>query len=671
MKRLVQRVEPYWFPLIALAISILSFGLLTPWLGFFWDDWPLAWFSHQFDPQFFIGYAPYRAASGWLYYISFSLLGESTLAWQLYALAWRFVCVLVFWGLIRLLWPKSNRLPEAATLIFTLYPGFSQQPIAVTYSLYWIYYTFFLASLSLTVLSLRGSKHKFYFWLSALLLSALTMLSTEYFYGIELARGIIIWIYLSRREKRSRQVMARTLREWAPYLLLAFFVFAWRYSLGVQPGSLYTTSLIANLFARPFTTTMTLIMTILSDNWEAVLAAWGRVVPILGQLVPRSMAAWVYFGVVVSVTIFALLALWPKGNKADGRWRKEALLIGGAALVLGGLSFWLAELPLRLTFAWDRFTLPMMFGTSLILATAAEALSERSRVFTILVCIVLGLSAGYHFMNANNYREEWEAQKTFFKHLVWRAPSIIPGTALVSVENRLEHYTDNSLTAPLIWIYDQEATLDSIPYYIAYLDLRTDEEFLGSGSGIIRKAYRHGYFVGLSEDVIFIYYSPPACLRILDPELDGLLPGLPKILAEQAQRSNLGRINRQADETALADFPFWNSAADESWCYYFETADLARQFGDWQLVTALGDAAFALDDAPNHASERTPFIEGYAHIGNWDRAIALSQETMGINPMMRAMLCALWQRIADSTHTSNDRGFALKQVNELWACGIN
>ena len=28
------------FPLALLALLVLSFGLLIPWLGFYWDDWP-------------------------------------------------------------------------------------------------------------------------------------------------------------------------------------------------------------------------------------------------------------------------------------------------------------------------------------------------------------------------------------------------------------------------------------------------------------------------------------------------------------------------------------------------------------------------------------------------------------------------------------------------------
>src|SRR3989337_383606 len=84
------------FPLMSLAFCVLAYGLLIPWLGLYWDDWALTWFSHEYSPEFFFNYAPYRPASGWLYYFSFSLLGESVFAWQVYAVFWHWASVLAF-----------------------------------------------------------------------------------------------------------------------------------------------------------------------------------------------------------------------------------------------------------------------------------------------------------------------------------------------------------------------------------------------------------------------------------------------------------------------------------------------------------------------------------------------------------------------------------------------
>lgn len=668
MKNLIRRLQPYRFPLSGLAIIALAFGLQTPWLGFYWDDWALAWFSHQFGAQYFIGYEPFRPVSGWLYALSFSVLHESTFAWQMYALVWRWVCVLAFWWLLHLLWRRAGRLPEIAALIFALYPGFSQQPIAVTYSLYWMYYTFFLVSLAAMVLAVRSKKHRLWLTLGAMLLSMLTMFSTEYFYGLELLRPVIIWIGLNEQKLAAHQRIKRALATWTPYAPLVIIAFAWRYALANEPNNMYATSLLTKFFVQPLATTTGLIGTMFRDFFEAGLAVWARLGAAWTQFESASKVTWVYMAVVVAAAVLAAAVLMRREDARFEKWR-EALGLGAAALLVGGLSFWVAELPLRLTFAWDRFTLPMMFGVAILLGTAIEILCVPSTAKLVFVCALLGLSAGYHFFNANLYREEWESQRNFFKQLVWRAPYIEPNTALLSEETPLEHYTDNSLTAPLNWIYHRGSLGDSISYYMAYLDLREDAELLGS-SGVIDKVYRNSRYVGNSADVVIFYYAPPACLRILDPELDVLFPRLPEILKQQTSRSNLPRVGERPDATD-SSFPFWSAAPDSSWCYYFEKADLARQQGKWEQVASLGDKAFSLDDAPNHPAERTPFIEGYAHIGNWKRAIVLTQEALEINPLMRPMLCRLWERITAQTASTAERENALGQIWGELACPID
>ncbi len=109
------------------------------------------------------------------------------------------------------------------------------------------------------------------------------------------------------------------------------------------------------------------------------------------------------------------------------------------------------------------------------------------------------------------------------------------------------------------------------------------------------------------------------------------------------------------------------------WCYYFEKADLARQLGDWKTVTHLGDEAFALNDYPNNPLERFVFIEGYAHVGEWDRAIKLSRESYKVSKAyVGPLLCRLWQRIETETaHGAGDaskRSAALSEVQSMLAC---
>ena len=199
---------------------MLAFGLLTPWLGFYWDDWPLAWFTHVLGPEGFIGFAPQRPFSGVLYYLSSALLGTRPIAWQIYALVWRWVAVTLFWLLLKGLWPERKRMALTGAVLFALYPGFSQQSIALIYSLYFIYYSLFLASLVVMLQAVRSEKNYWQLMVLAVLLSAAAMLSTEYFYGLELLRPLLILVVVLGQKATWRERIIVSVRRWLPFALL-------------------------------------------------------------------------------------------------------------------------------------------------------------------------------------------------------------------------------------------------------------------------------------------------------------------------------------------------------------------------------------------------------------------------------------------------------------------
>jgi len=82
------------------------------------------------------------------------------------------------------------------------------------------------------------------------------------------------------------------------------------------------------------------------------------------------------------------------------------------------------------------------------------------------------------------------------------------------------------------------------------------------------------------------------------------------------------------------------------WCYYFQKADLARQQKHWAQVAKLAEQAFGLQDHPNDPLEYFPFIEAYAHLGDWSQALKLSRQAYQVSPrFVGPPLCRLWERI--------------------------
>ena len=108
---------------------------------------------------------------------------------------------------------------------------------------------------------------------------------------------------------------------------------------------------------------------------------------------------------------------------------------------------------------------------------------------------------------------------------------------------------------------------------------------------------------------------------------------------------------------------------EHGWCFYFEKADLARQLADWDEVLVQADAAFQLRDHPNDPLERFVFIEGYAHTGDWKKAVELSQASYAVSKSyVGPLLCRLWGRIERETAGTAEQKAALVQMKDEFGC---
>jgi len=75
-----------------------------------------------------------------------------------------------------------------------------------------------------------------------------------------------------------------------------------------------------------------------------------------------------------------------------------------------------------------------------------------------------------------------------------------------------------------------------------------------------------------------------------------------------------------------------------------------------------------LDEYPNDASERLPFIEAYAMTGQWDKALQYSTLTVEVSELYQPMLCALWQRIDANMADSAEKTRAIDEIFCLAGC---
>lgn len=655
-------------PIGLLLLCVLTFLPLIGWLGFYWDDWPTIWYLHNFgQASFREGFASDRPLLAYVFMLTTTIIGENPNAWQLFGILTRWSSALLFWWTARLVWPGKSLATTIMAVIFAIYPGFRQQYISVTYSNGFLVYSLYLLSFPTMLLAQRKTAWSRLLMLISVISATLALFISEYFFGLELLRPVLLWFAQKRDEKQRSVLIRRVFLLWLPYLAGAVAFLTWRLFLHTTPrGNLV---LFKQLLSDPVTTLMNLSATIVQDIFEISILAWIKTV-LLTRLVEFGLLASISLVVAAliigALTVFALFRLrLPEAISIPGTWKErmrngagEMILAGLLALLVGGWPIWVTDLHFELIFPWDRFTMMMMPGVAM-LTGGLISLVSRSQLRAALVSgLLVGLAAGMHLYDALLFKQEWQLQKAFFWQLTWRAPGLEPGTALLTSDLPFTFYSDNSLSAPLNWTYAPGNQSLNMPYLVFNLESRLYRDIPSLELGLpILMDYRVTDFQGSTSQSVLAFYKPPRCLKVMDPEEDRNLPYKPLLIPEALTLSDPGLIQAQADLPAKPPLEKFGPEPAPDWCYYFEKAELASQLGDWESVVELSSPALKLGKEFDRetASELVPYIKGLAHTGDLERAEELTLLAMQASPKMQNMLCQVWHQMRDELPDGENR----------------
>ena len=673
-------MKHYHQHLVLLLVAVLAYGLLIPHLGFYWDDLPISWIRYQLGSEALTEYfSTNRPVWGILYQITTGVIPHEPVYWQIFALVWRWLGAVVIFAIVGKLWKDKPRLALGVALLFLVYPGFNQQWASFLYSHFFIVLFFFLTSQWLMLRAMEEPNRYRRLTALGLVFSALNLWMMEYFYILELMRAGVILIALRGETLSLRERAIKTFKLWLPYLTV--FVLAVLSRLFLFNNQVYGIGLGDSLRSAPLETVINLARSIRFTLTLVIRDAWTQATQLPNIASVESVLNLYYF--VVALAVFVLIAGFLftsreerkplRNNVVDSGWM---IGLGIFALLLSGWPFWLIGFVPSLAWPASRFTLPFMFGVSLVFAGVINLIPwERIRI-TLLVSLV-ALAGGKQFLTANEYAQDWQTQKELFWQLTWRAPGIAPDTAIIMNEGALNFYADNSLSPAVNWVYAPDEHDDHIEYVLLYPTTRLRSDALPKlDPGLpIFTDYLAGTFNGNTSQVLAVYFMPPGCMRILDPEVDRVNRSIPeKSLMRFASRlTNYELIS--SESTSQIPEPYYPEP-NHGWCFYFQKAELARQFGKWEEVVSLGEAAFGEGLQPADPAERFVFIEGYAHAGEWERAVELSMQSFDESELMRAPLCQLWRRVEAETVESHEsdasgasiRSEAVAEVRSLLTC---
>lgn len=665
-------------PWAFLLVAVFGFGLIAGRLGYYQDDWPYVFyaFNKGISSLTLEMYYDSRPNAAWLYIGLFRLLGFNPLAWHAAALIARWLTATTLWYFLKRLWPLHRREVTLAALVFLVHPFFLIQSYAVNSMLYWSGFLFFALSLWLMMRAATESNYRVPLTILAALLEGLHLFTSEYFVGMVLIRPVILYWTFSEQRADVKTRLTKTISNWIPYLVALAAYVVWRMFLYVPPpiGDRNAPKILFDLLKSPVSTGWHLIRTALQDAIIVTFTSWYR------TLAPELFSFATIFNwfvlLAAGLTFIATFVFMKKRFAADAqekrRWLASPLTLGLLIVFLGMAPLWIIGQDIvthKNEFAGSRFGIGATLGASLILVALVENLLDDARKKIAAISVCVALAASMHLTVQRDFAYSWEKQERLARELLWRAPELEPGTAIVTDEEILGFMGGYSVSYSLITTY-QPGNIAEPPYWyfpFYYTNPNVNDFLAGiplEGSKLTMD------FKGDSRKMILLSFNPEAqrCLWVLQPQDISL-----RLVNDDMRRLSAGsdiRLIKQTEgEAPTPPEEIYGETNAQTWCYYFEKADLARQYQQWDEIVRLWNEAEANGDRPDNGFEYIPFIEGYGQTGDWARVKEMTKFANRVTAGLEPSLCGALDRLEESAPGSQAKDETIKGLREDLDCG--
>ena len=664
-------------PIFFLMVAIAGFSLLANRLGFYQDDWPYIFYAFNKGIPSLTQelYYDSRPNAAWLYILLFNLLGFKPILWHLVAMLFRWLTATSLWYFLKRIWPDRKREVTFAILLFLIHPFFLIQPYAVNSMLYWSGFLFLALSLLLMAISVSSIKYYTPIVITAVFLEALHLFTTEYFVGVVLIRPLILNWLLGKQYPNTSERIKKIILNWLPYLAALAAYIIWRFFLYVPPpiGDRNSPVLLYSLLASPLTTIWQLATTALQDSVIVIFTSWYRTLtPELFSF--ASIFSWfvlIISAAILTVTFNYLKWTLPSETQSNSRWLGSPLILGLVIVFLGMAPLWMIGQDIvthKNQFAASRFGIGAIFGAALIFAVIIENLLDDIKKKYAVIAICVALAVAMHLTNEKDFSYSWEKQERFAQELLWRAPQIQPGTTLVTDEEILGYMGSYSVSFSIITSY-QPGDIQKPPYWYFpfYYNNPNIQDYL-TGTPLEDSKLTMD-FQGNSNNMLLIYYKPELkqCLWILQPQ-DINLRLVDNDMRQLSAGSDINLINQVNGEDPSPPEEIYGKQNKKSWCYYFEKADLARQYDDWTRVVQLWNEAQKAGERPDNGFEYIPFIEGLGHTEDWAQVKSMTKFSNRITSGLKPSLCSAMDRLATGAPPSQQKDETINILREDLNC---
>jgi hypothetical protein len=595
------------------------------------------WSAKAYGPQVFQDvFSVDRPLRAYVMIPAYILFGENPLWYNLSAWFWRVLSGVAFWAVVRNVWPKIAYGGLVGAILVVLYPGFLSQYNGIDYQSQMVSLALAMFSILLTVLALGESKlvKKFFLIAISIGLGWAYLGLVEYEVGFEGLRLALIAVVVSRSRMRLKLFFVETIKNWLPYSLVVLGFIGWR-ALFFEGGRAATDAglQLSRLLLSPGRTLLSWGSQLAQDAIDVFVLAWFEPLRIV---FPYLSGAWW----LPLVAAGMLLAFWAgKQLKSelnhDHSNRNELLFCGLFGGVIGLIPVILANREVAFP-DFSRYSLVSSFGVALFITGLMLYFNNRWR--SVLLSLLVGIALFTHSGNTSRFLAETAAMRDYWWQVAWRAPNLTEMTTIVAEYPVATLQEDYFIWGPANLIYYPYGFHEKDIQPALFAALPTQETFEQILSREPQQYYKRRNIVTYANYrnvLVILKPTPESCIRVLGPELADISRHDAEIILDVRRYSEMERI--LLDNPRTPPSIIFGNEPEHDWCYYYQKASLARQYGDWAKVRALGYEIREKKLAPNDDIEWLPFLQAEAVVEASDFLFEINSRMT--DPFSRQQAC--------------------------------
>ncbi|PKN86790.1 MAG: hypothetical protein CVU46_06550 [Chloroflexi bacterium HGW-Chloroflexi-8] len=668
------------YAFILLLVMFAAYNLMIKNIGFYYDDWEGVFLQKQNYSflqvwNYFLIDRPFSAL---VHFVLNPLLGTKPASWRIAGMLVNWTAVLFIVKSLLRIWPKRIMEIGWIGLMLAVYPGITRQFVIRTSMVHYISLLLFSISIWLMIKAVQELKHRWVFLAISLILSILQMLIIEYFAGLELIRGLILFYIFKKEGKTTGKALKDTFYTWFPFLFgfAIFIIFRFSILPGIQQAGMVTKNtpgVFTALLSNPLQSIIYLMEVILQDVVYAVLYVWSQtIVPEQIDLqAMATLASWVV-GALMALFAGVTISIWQQKSGDEESAEPYPLfifLLCIFAMLLGGLPIWAVGRQVIKGLWASRFLFGLVMGAvpSVVLALSWAFSKHRRKMYSIVLSLLLMSSIAFQFRTGKTFALTWHYTRDYFWQLKWRAPSLVPGTFILSPYTPYQFSADYEIAFTTNIFFDAGNQSENVSYwwFDGPDDLLDFSKNAYPDQLVIDHKFRNISFQSDLQHALAVIYKPSrGCLQVLDTAY----VNEPLLLPVEQQLFPVLNTGLILNDSTPVPLDIFGPEPDRTWCYFYQSADRARSNENWPEVIKQWDIAKQEGLKTAYGPEYLPFIEANARLTQWDDALEFTEMAMATTEKMEPFLCTNWERIKTSTPDSQEKSDVINSVMDLLKC---